>query len=204
LSGLAPGAPQRLLLAGIEAFASRGYHATSTREIAARAGLSPAALYVHYASKIDLLAAIIKMGHASALAEFERGFTEDGPAERVAAAVWYFTVWHAENQMLARVVQYELESLGDEQRREVGELRTKFEHMLRSEINRGIDAGVFVVDDVASTATAIFSLCIDVARWYSRHRRRRPEDIGRLYGTLALRMLTGHPGPRSAKPQSNV
>jgi AcrR family transcriptional regulator len=190
LSGLAPSARERLLLVGIDTFASRGYHATSTREIAARAGLSPAALYVHYASKTELLAAIIKIGHASALAEFERGFTEDGPAERVAAAVWYFTVWHAENQMLARVVQYELESLDDAQRREVGELRTKFERMLRGEIDRGIDAGIFAVDDVAGAATAIFSLCIDVARWYSPRRRRRPEDIGRLYGTLAVRMLT--------------
>lgn len=185
-----PAAARKLLLAGINSFARLGYHATTTREIAAAAGMSPAALYVHYASKTELLQEIIRLGHHSALEAFERGFNDGtDPAERITTAVRDFTIWHAENQTLARVVQYELESLPPPQRREIGALRTHFETMLRNEIDRGIAAGQFQVDEIAGTATAIFSLCIDVARWYSPRANRGAEQIGDLYGQLALRMI---------------
>lgn len=190
LTGIRPAAARKLVVAGIEAFASRGFQATTTRDIAARAGLSPAALYIHYPSKTRLLEEIIKLGHQSALDAFESGFDETrDPAERIAIAVRHFTTWHARNQMLARVVQYELEALPSRERREISALRTQFEAMLRGEIERGVDVGEFEVSDIRGTATAIFSLCIDVARWYSPRKRRTPEDIGQLYGELALRML---------------
>src|SRR5262245_2456707 len=50
---------RRLLMAGVEAFWQAGFHASSTRDIAKRAKLSPAAMYVHFAAKEDLLFAVI-------------------------------------------------------------------------------------------------------------------------------------------------
>jgi AcrR family transcriptional regulator len=50
---------RRLLLAGVECFWRDGFHASSTRDIAKRAKLSPAAVYVHFAAKEDLLFTII-------------------------------------------------------------------------------------------------------------------------------------------------
>ena len=38
----------RLLEAAVAAFADRGFHGTTTRDIATAAGLSPAAVYVHH------------------------------------------------------------------------------------------------------------------------------------------------------------
>ena len=56
----------RLLAAAVTAFAERGYHATTTRDIAAAAGMSPAALYVHHASKEELLYEIARRGQCGA------------------------------------------------------------------------------------------------------------------------------------------
>ena len=56
-------APHRLLEAAAEAFADRGFHATTTRDIASRAGLSPAGVYVHFASKEELLYQLSREGH---------------------------------------------------------------------------------------------------------------------------------------------
>src|SRR5690606_25495504 len=39
---------RRLVASAVESFARRGYHATTTRDISVGAGLSPAALYVHF------------------------------------------------------------------------------------------------------------------------------------------------------------
>ncbi|OPZ55988.1 MAG: HTH-type transcriptional repressor KstR2 [bacterium ADurb.BinA028] len=59
---------QRLFSAAAEAFAAKGFHATTTRDIASRAGLSPAGVYVHFASKEDLLFHLSRDGHEEALA----------------------------------------------------------------------------------------------------------------------------------------
>lgn len=66
-AGVTPKAAQRLLVAAIETFAERGYHATTTRDIAARAAMSPAAVYIHYPTKEDLLYQIMMVGHQRAL-----------------------------------------------------------------------------------------------------------------------------------------
>ena len=49
-SGRAAATRERLLTAAGIAFSKRGFHATSTRDIAAAAGMSPAAVYVHHES----------------------------------------------------------------------------------------------------------------------------------------------------------
>ena len=48
-------ARERLLEAAVEAFAEKGFTATTTRDIASRAGMSPAAVYVHHDTKENLL-----------------------------------------------------------------------------------------------------------------------------------------------------
>ena len=50
-----PPVATRMLGAAVEAFAELGFHVTTTREIAAKVGLSPAAVYVHCRSKEELL-----------------------------------------------------------------------------------------------------------------------------------------------------
>ena len=70
-----PDAARRLLVAAVEAFAERGYHATTTRDIAGRAGMSPAALYIHYKTKEELLHRISRIGHAAG--HHCRGFGRD-------------------------------------------------------------------------------------------------------------------------------
>src|SRR5687768_17017010 len=107
-----PDAARRLLLAAVEAFAERGYHATTTRDIAGRAGMSPAALYIHYKTKEELLHRISRIGHEKAVAILRTAArTEGSPSEWLAEAVSSFVRWHAGGRTTARVVQYELDSL---------------------------------------------------------------------------------------------
>lgn len=59
----------RILQVALELMADRGYAATSTREIAERLGFTKAALYYHFRTKDDLLAALVApvMGELEAL-----------------------------------------------------------------------------------------------------------------------------------------
>ncbi|MEV0786183.1 TetR/AcrR family transcriptional regulator [Streptomyces sp. NPDC050423] len=185
-----PEAARRLLVAAVDAFAERGYHATTTRDIAGRAGMSPAALYIHYKTKEELLHRISRIGHDRALSVLEAAADGEGTAaERLARAVRSFVQWHAERHTTARVVQYELDALGAEHRTEIIELRRRSDAVVRRIIGEGVAAGEFDVPDVPGTTLAVLSLCIDVARWFNAQGSRTPDEVGELYAGLVLRMV---------------
>lgn len=137
-----PEAARRLLVAAVEAFAERGYHATTTRDIAGRAGMSPAALYIHYKTKEELLHRISRIGHDRALSLLDAAVDAEGTAsDRLATAVRAFVHWHAERFATARVVQYELDALSDEHRAEIIELRRRTDAVMRRIIKDGVETG---------------------------------------------------------------
>ncbi|WP_414169676.1 TetR/AcrR family transcriptional regulator [Streptoverticillium reticulum] len=194
-----PDAARRLLTAAVQAFAERGYHATTTRDIAGRAGMSPAALYIHYRTKEELLYRISGIGHRLALDIVSRARDGAGdPAARLSAAVRAFVCWHAEHHTTARVVQYELGALGEEHHTEIVALRRETDAAVRSIVEDGVAAGEFDVPDVRGTTRAVLSLCIDVARWFREDGRHTPGEVGELYADLALRMV-GHAEPATPR-----
>lgn len=186
----ASSARRRLLDAAVDAFAERGFGGTSTRDVAARAGRSPAAVYVHYESKEALLYAISVEGHSDALDWLRCAYAaSEDPAARLHGMVLAFSDWHMENAKLARVVQYELHALSKAHRADIVSGRRRFQRVMVGAIRDGIRAGQFNVDDVNGTARAVLSLCIDLARWFDPARGRDPHAIARLNADLALRMV---------------
>lgn len=192
---------ERLLDAAVEAFAEHGFHATTTRDIAARAGMSPAALYVHHASKEEVLYEVSRVGHAGTLAAVREAVAAaDGAADRLAAFVRAFTRWHTEHHTRARIVQYELAALSAEHYAEVAVMRREIEDVLRTALVDGTREGAFRIaaHDVAGTMRAILSLGVDVCRWYRDDGGRSAPEIAELYADLAVRMAAGPAGVSSA------
>ena len=183
-------AKRRLVVAGVQAFGARGYHATTTRDIATAAGMSPAALYVHYPSKEELLFEVIRRGHELVLLAVREAVSgATGPRAQLMAYVRTFTYWHARQHTLARVSQDELSALSEGHFSAVAELRNDLEAVLRQLLREGSATGEFDVTDVPATALAILSLSIDVSRWFPFDDSRTPAQIGDFYAALALRML---------------
>jgi AcrR family transcriptional regulator len=185
-------AARRLMAAAVESFAARGYHATTTRDIATAAGMSPAALYVHFPAKSAVLFAISRSGHERTLAMVERVVaTHDDPVDAMRVLVEEFVAWHAKRHVVARVVQHELAALPAADYRVVVDLRRRTEAMVREVITRGVEQDRFTVPDVRTAARAVLSLGIDVARWYSPASKPSPSVLGKQYAELVLSML-GH------------
>lgn len=184
-----PTAAQKILIAATETFARQGFHGTSTRDIATQAQMSPAAVYIHFSTKEELLYQIGIIGHRLALDTIEAAVAgADGPESQLVNVVTRFAAWHAVNHRMARIVQYEMLSLEKDHLAEVAAIRDSIEGVLRSVLRSGVRAGAFRIKDVPTTGLAILSLCIDVARWYKPSAGRSPESIGRTYAELALRM----------------
>ena len=190
----ADGTRARLRDAAVAAFADRGFHGTTTRDIAAAAGMSPAAVYVHHKSKEELLHLISRAGHEQTLDVVRTAIaSKPDPAGQLAAVVRSFAVHHARAHTTARVINYELAALSEDHRDGIRQLRRAITGEIRALVERGVQAGVFDTPHPSMAATALLSLGIDIARWYHDEGTWSPEEIGDFYAGLALRLVGARP-----------
>jgi len=96
---------QKILDAAAEAFAADGYHATSIREIAARAGITKPVLYDHFASKQRLYVELIEGARDELAARGASAMSSGAPLEaRVRAAIDNFFAYVEARPATARVL----------------------------------------------------------------------------------------------------
>lgn len=182
----------RLIAAATESFASRGFHATTTRDISSAAGMSQAALYVHYPSKEEVLYLICRTGLEELLGVMEEaGRGVDDPAERLARVARAFAVWHAQHTSLAKVANYELSALTSEHWQVVRGCRHRIELCFRGTIEAGAQQAAFEVADSHMTTFSIISMGTDIARWYRPDRSWRVDEVADHYAAMVLRLVTG-------------
>ena len=182
-------ARERLINAAVEAFAEKGFAATTTRDIASRAGMSPAAVYVHHDSKESLLYTVSLDGHRAALDIIERAAAVDAdPVERIRTMVYEFSLWHADHSRVGRIVQWEYHALTPEHRVEVGAIRRSIERTMQDALADGVRQGVLDADDVPGTAFSLLSLGVDLVRWFEPGGSRSGHELATLHAELAVRM----------------
>lgn len=184
-------AAARIRQAATAAFAEHGYGGASTRDIARRLGLSPAAMYPHYPSKEALLYAISLEGHHAALREVQQADDPcQAPAERLQAVVAAFTRWQAEHSALARVLQYEMHSLAHEHYGAIVGLRDQLSAVIAGVLADGRTAAAFTTTDPDVALLALLSLCVDVCRWFPSSTYSDADQLAARYADLALRIVS--------------
>jgi len=187
---------RRLLLAGVECFWRDGFHASSTRDIAKRAKLSPAAVYVHFAAKEDLLFMII-VAVAENLRDRLRELAAQGgrPTELLSRLLHAYVALPARMYKASLVANREFNSLTVAQRKEIVKIRDELEQIVGNCLAAGKASGEFDFEDLSITRMALVSLCRSTLLWYSPRGRCTPEEIGDKYVPLALGMVGA---PRAA------
>ena len=191
----------RLVQAAVEAFAAKGFHGTTTRDIAAAAGMSPAALYVHHRSKEELLHQISRAGHQDTLdLVLEAIASSPDPVEQLRRLMHEFAAHHAAGHTAARVVNYELAALSPEHLEEIMALRHRIDAEVQGLVEAGVEAGAFDAPDPRIASAALLSLGIDIARWYDDRAGWTPQLVSEEYSRLALRIVGADPA-RGEGPQ---
>jgi AcrR family transcriptional regulator len=187
-------ARERLVSAAIAAFAAKGFHGTTTRDIATAAGLSPAGVYVHYASKEELLFSISQEGHRGVLAAMRAASARaDDPVGKLVSIVRAFALWHTGRHTRARIVNYELAALTEEHSAVINGIRRQITGELEAVIQAGQLDGSFDVADVRMTAGSLLSLGVDVSRWYQDSGHISAQQIADHQVHLALRIVGARP-----------
>ncbi|MGB3697864.1 MAG: TetR/AcrR family transcriptional regulator [Gordonia sp. (in: high G+C Gram-positive bacteria)] len=180
---------RRLLEGAMASFSEFGFHGTSTRHIAAAAGMSPAAVYVHYSSKEELLYRISRYGHETILAAVkDAASASDDPVVQLRGFARELASYHADKHVSARVVNYELAALEPDHRDEIVAIRKQIDAVLAEILARGIERGVFATPDPSMAAVSIVGSSIDIARWFRDDGAWTSADVGEFYADAALRI----------------
>lgn len=175
------------ILAGARAaFEEHGYHGTTVRDIAQRAGVTVPGLYYHYESKQAMLFALL-MGSMQALldrCDAALAKVGDDPRSRLAAlveCVVEFMARHASQGLTS-----ELRSLEPDNRARYVALRDEFEQLTRGIVIAGNEAGVFHAEFPVETTRAVLTMCDAVGRWYRPGGRLSPTTVAKRYVSIAL------------------
>ncbi|ALM85727.1 TetR/AcrR family transcriptional regulator [Bordetella sp. N] len=181
-------APRASILAeAARLFADGGYENSSMADVAARLGMSKAAIYHYFRTKQDIYDAIIietltALGQAVADAVATAG----DPAARLRAFMLaharYLEAHHA--KFVAMLIGYS--GMSPVYRDDAARLRDDYEHLLRGLITTGVAQGAFRAIDPAATGRAILSMLNWMARWYKPGQGQTAEAVADGYYDLLL------------------
>jgi AcrR family transcriptional regulator len=162
-----PGA-RRLLEAAVAAFAERGYHGVSVRDLTGTVGIKAGSFYSHFSSKEQLLAELMVLGHEAHQAQVRDAILGAGadPKAQLREAVRANVSFHATWPLLTIVCNSELHALAPGNRERVVSLRHDAGVLVAAVIERGNASGVFSCDDTWLALSAIAGMGVRVAWWY--------------------------------------
>ncbi|WP_163995565.1 TetR/AcrR family transcriptional regulator [Pyxidicoccus caerfyrddinensis] len=185
------GTRRRILETALQLFASKGFHDTSIRDLAAVLELRPSALYAHFPSKDHVLAELVRIGHEAHHEALRSALLDAGsePAEQVRALVRAHTRAHAEHPQLALVVNEEFYALTPELAAPAVALREQSAALLMDVIERGVSKGRFAPPHSLVTARAIAAMGVRLPYWYEPGGALDVDTLADAHAELALRML---------------
>jgi AcrR family transcriptional regulator len=187
---------ERILLAGVRCFVEKGYHGTSIRSVAARAGCSVPGLYHHFASKSLLLERLIDRVMDDLIAETEGALEASGDdlLARFDAVVAAHVRFHCERIEESFIGNSELRSLSRSARKRIVGKRDRQQRIFDLVIEGGVDAGLFHLQWPRESSRALVTMCTSVATWFRRDGSWSSDQVVELYRTLARNLVKSDSG----------
>jgi len=178
------------LAGALAAFLEFGYHGATMRDVAQRAGLSVPGVYHYYASKQDMLVAILDLTmkdlHARTLAARAEGNT---PVERFALLVECLALFHTHRRELGFVGASEMRSLTPAAREHVAAARRAQQRMVDEEVGLAVQQGAFRTPRPHEAARAVVTMCTALPQWYRTSGPASAEQVASSYVEFALDLV---------------
>lgn len=160
--------PQELLDAALSLFVEKGFAATRIDEVATRAGVSKGTLYLYYASKEELLKAVIAQRLSSQIAEGARKVAEhEGSCAELLLDVlstWWERVFDSDASGVFKLIITEVRNFPDIAEFYFREVVEPGENLIGGVVQQGIERGEFRAVDVSvvvhSLVLPMVMLCV--------------------------------------------
>jgi AcrR family transcriptional regulator len=174
-----------------EIFAERGYHGTSIRDIAKRAGLSLSALYYWHPSKQHLLAALIEEIQHDYFERCDRALRAagDDPAEKLRAIVRATVEYRVSLRVESNIATLEWRNLEPDNRARLEGLRRSATQLWSDIVADGAARGEFHCTHPDDARRAIVAACNAIAQWYEPGGEITLPDLVERYTAIALRIV---------------
>src|SRR5436305_10746314 len=187
-----------LTRAAARLFAEKGYHGTSTADLAEALGVQKGSLYSHIESKADLLWEVAREGSAAFHAALD-SVPEEAPAlERIRLALRAHLRVVAEQVDVATVFVREWRYLEGERRDEFVRERRRYEERFRALYREGRELGELRTDLDDATAAL---LALSAANW--AYTWLRPgadtDELADRFTALLLDGMRGYATPQSSR-----
>jgi AcrR family transcriptional regulator len=181
-----------IMRAAIAVIGERGYEGASTRDMAARAGVSVAALYHHFPSKLHLLAEFLDEAYNVLLHRINRRFAAAASAaEQLDAVVDVLIASYLHDdwaRSASNVAWREYTRLDEPERRRVHDQRNEMLTLVEGIVRAGVTEGTFATDEPREAARAILILCCSLNEPFDDMRRSLPSVIA-LYQRFAAALV---------------
>jgi AcrR family transcriptional regulator/DNA-binding XRE family transcriptional regulator len=185
------------LTAALEAFLEFGYHGATMRDIAGRAGLSVPGVYHYYASKQDMLVAILELTMADLLARTTAAGVEGrNPVERFSLLVECLALYHTHRRELGFVGASEMRSLEPVHRERVAAARRAQQRMVDEAVDEAVAEGSFAVERPHEASRAVVTMCTALPQWFDGRGPTPPETVAAQYVDFALDLMRCTPEAR--------
>lgn len=180
------------LAAALSIFVEQGYHGTSVREIAGRAGLSVPGLYHHYPSKQAILIGLMSAAMDELIARSRQAESESGTSarERFDAVVESLLLFHMYRRDQAFLGSTEIRSLEPSNRVDYVSRRDEQQRMLDAIVAAGVESGDFELEHAQDASRAVTTMCVGVAGWYRPDGVLEPAELAEIYLAIARRIVS--------------
>jgi TetR/AcrR family transcriptional regulator, cholesterol catabolism regulator len=159
----------RILEVAAQLIQQKGYHAASMQDIARAVNLQKASLYYHFATKQEILLALLDQALDLLIERISAVARMDVPAdEKMKRSMRAYLECLEENSALAAVLLLEHRSLAPELHDRHIPRRDRFENIWRDMIREGLASGIFHDRDPAMTARALLGVMNWTITWFRR------------------------------------
>lgn len=188
------------LRGALASFLELGYHGSTMRGIAERAGLSVAGLYHYYAGKQQLLVAILDrtMDELQQRTVAARAGVSD-PWTGFARLVECQALFHSHRRELGFIGATEMRSLAAPARGRIAEIRREEQARLDADTVAACRAGIFRTIRPREAARAVVTMCTAIPQWYRRGGPSTPEELAGWYVDFALDLVQCDPASRPGR-----
>lgn len=178
-----------------ESFAERGYHGSSIRDIAARAGLSLSALYHWHTGKQELLTVLIEESTEEYFRRCDDALRDagDDPAARLAALVRATVEYRVSRQVESTIAATEWRNLAPADRERLDGLRAAASRLWADLVADGVARGVFRCEHPDDARRAVVAACNAIVQWYEPDRGLAVPDLVDRYTAIARRIVDCRP-----------
>ena len=186
---------QRILDVAAGLFFKDGYPATSVRRIMTACQVTAGSLYNHYASKEDVLFAILERSHDDTLTALRDGLDAagDDPAEQLRALVTAISAFHTERQIEGMVSQREWRHLPADRGAVILQRQREVREIFELCLRRGVENKTFTFPergiDVDIAAKSILDLCMNAGQWVRPAGRLDSTELARQHTELVMLMV---------------